>query len=145
LFGKNPRKQNSFSQSPLATTAKSAAFEPLNTSYAIPFFIAKFTSSAPGSLIPGMPASLKNATFLSKISSSILDKISSSLCVCSEINFCIFIFASKRVFNRFMRDFATLVSSQKSISHSCKTLKARSEISLKFPIGVGTKYSKGLF
>ena len=89
--------------------------------------------------MPGIPASLKNATFLSKISSSISDKILSSLCVCSGINFWMFIFASKRVFSRFMRDFATLVSSQKSISHSRKTLKARSEISLKFPIGVGTK------
>ena len=136
LRGRKPSNTNREVDKPLITSAMVSADGPGIDDTVMPASTAAFTSRSPGSLMPGVPASLTSAT---SIPPSSLPTTSSqaSNSVCSLITM-YFLPEMPRCCNSIP---VRRVSSQHTTSAACNASTARGEMSLKLPIGVATNVS----
>ncbi len=141
LRGRNPSTQKRSAGSPLTTSAPRTEDGPGTVLTVAPAAASWAASQAPGSEIPGVPASLTTAT-VAPPATAVATRSSrdASLCPCSDRRrspcgpFAVMPLADRRA--RVRR-----VSSQQIRSAVASTSRARGERSPRFPIGVATSTS----
>ena len=133
--GRKPSKQKRSEGSPELTSAGMRAVAPGSATTCWPAAMASRASRKPGSLMPGVPASLMRATVSPAFSrSTMAAEVPCSLNLWCD---CRWFFMSK-CFRR-MPDVRVSSANTRSASLSMRT--ARSVISSILPTGVGTRYS----
>ena len=134
LRGKKPSKTNRAVGKPLITSAIVRAEGPGIAETVMPAFSAALTSRSPGSLMPGVPASLTNATSTSS-SNSATTCSHASCSVCSLMTMYFLPEWPRCCNNKPVRR----VSSQQTTDTEPSVSIARCDMSLRLPIGVATR------
>ena len=136
LRGKKPSKTNRAVGKPLITSAIVRADGPGIAETVMPAFSAALTSRSPGSLIPGVPASLTSATSVLS-SNSATTRSHASCSVCSLMTMYFLPDRPRCCNNKPVRR----VSSQQTTVTEPSVSMARCDMSLRLPIGVATSVS----
>ena len=132
FWGRKPSKQKRSHGNPLCTSAGISAVAPGSVSTSIPASTHVRTNRNPGSEMPGVPASDTRAALRpAAIAPATISTVACSLNLWCERSFC----SMPRCFSR---NDVVRVSSARMKSTSRRTFTARSVMSSRFPIGVGT-------